>query len=248
MKKYVIIFIIIIAIGVSIGAIIMNKQNDSGQKEITKYEEYLDWIKKAQNEKNVEHHGIFSGGDTEEECKEFYTENREHFLSSSKGENKMMHGTFCAILVQAGDDYIPYDGTFEQNAIIKEVYQGCKYEKGTEISVIHMGGASVDSEGNVLLTTAYGLTPFIPGDTYLLFCEETELSYEMDKPQFRSLIGGMSYLNIKNNKVTVIEEDVSVEEILESEFIAGDSYSEKYLLDIKHEILENYGLLEEEEM
>ncbi|MGN0165505.1 MAG: hypothetical protein ACI39R_04925 [Lachnospiraceae bacterium] len=245
MKKFWIFFVIIILLGIGVSVFFMSKQNDAGQKGITTYEGYVAWLKQVQEKGKLSYSGETTAGNTEKEVEEFYENNREHFFKISQGNPSFIHGTFCAMLVEAGDEYIPYDGTFEQNVFIKKVFEGCSYEEETDISVIFNFGASSDSEGNVTLNTAYGQPPLIPGDTYLIFCEETELSADMNRPQFRVFAGANSYLNVNNNKVTVISSGVTVDEVLKSEFIVGEQYSESYLLKIKNEILKNYGLLDE---
>lgn len=248
MKKFLLVFIAVIIIGIAVAAVIMSRQNDSGQKQIKTYDEYVEWLTELQEKGKLEFDGVSKMGDSKEECEEFFTENREKFLKMAKGEPSMLHGEFCAMLVEVGEDYIPYNGTYEQNAVIKEVFRGCNYEEGTEISVVQMGGATAYDNGETTLFFAYNMKPMIPGDTYLLFCEETELSYEMDKPQFRTCIGLFSNININNNNVIIVGEDTPVEDIFNAEILVGDPYSDEYLLEIRNEMLREYGLLEEEEM
>lgn len=158
------------------------------------------------------------------------------------GESMWIHYEFCVMVIEAGNMYIQHDGTYEQNAIIKEVIQGCKYEEGTEITIVGLYGCSVTEEGEVKLMTPYGRPPFRSGEKYLLFCEESELSAEMEKPQFRTIVGSYSYLSLSNNNVVALEENPTVDEILNSEFVVRKMLSAPYVLEYKQEILEYYGV------
>ena len=245
MKKFILIFVCIVVFGVSIATIIMSRQSDAGYKGITTYEEHVRWVVNYQENNDITLKGLGYPSKSEEEAKEFY-ENNENFIKVSKGNAAFMHGEFCAMLVEAGEDYLPYTGTFEQNAIIKEVYAGCKYEVDTEISLVQMGGVNISSDTDeVSIQFAYQNLPMVPGEEYLVFCEETELSYEMERPQFRTYAGANSIVSVDNDSVLVVDENTSVEDIFNAGIATKDAYGADYYEEYRKIILQNYGLYEE---
>ena len=131
----------------------------------------------------------------------------------------------------------------DNKAIIKKVIKGCEYSEETEISVINIGGTRVDEDGNVKLTFGRCNFPMIPGDRYLLFCEETEISDEMSKPQFRSFVGEWTYINLDNSNVLEISDETTIEEILSHSMATEDPYAAKYFLEMREEILNDYYIL-----
>lgn len=242
MKKNIFLFTSVVILGVIIALIIISRQNDAGITEVKTYDEYVKWLTKVQSEEKLEIIGIHSGCESEKECKEYFESKHESFTQISKGSPVFLHGEFSAMIVEVGETYLQYNGSFEQNAIIKKVFTGCEYPEETEISVITVGGTRVDEDGNVKLTFSRCNFPMIPGERYLLFCEETEISDEMSKPQFRSFVGEWTYINLDNSKVLEITDETSIEEILSYSMVTEDSYATKYFLEIREEILKNYDL------
>lgn len=242
MKKFIVLVITLVLVVVGVCIFIINKQPDSGIDDVSTYDEYVQWLKKQE----LSYKGYIGGEQTEEDIKEFYTDNEEKLLEVTRGISPYLHYEFCAIIVEAGDMYKQYDNTFEQSAVIKEVIEGCKYQNGTEITIVQNFGTNIDEDGNVELFTGYGKAPLIPGDKYIVFCEETELSSDLDKPQFRILIGSYSYLSLSNNNVTVVDENTTVEEVLNSEFITTSMLDAPYLLDLKQKVFDYYDISMEE--
>ncbi len=245
MKKYIIAGISAAIIAILVFGIVLLRKSDKELKNITTYSEFREWIT---TEAVGIAPGIIQGGNTPEEIEKFYTDNRESLKSEAYGESLFQHYELIVMVVEITEDFKNYDGSSEQEAIVKKVIKGTGIEEGKEITVLSsMSPAVFNEENEPLFAANYGFVIPKPGDKCLIVAEESEISENLERPQYRMVVNSFTCLNLENDKVAIAEENPSIDEILDCQFYVKSELDVKYVLEIKHEILRYYGVEEEPE-
>ncbi len=246
MKKYIIAGISVAIIAVLVFGMVQLSKPDKELKNITTYNEFKEWIT---TEAVGVATGIINGGNTAEEVEEFYTDNRESLKSAAYGKSSFQHYEPIVMVVEITEDFRNYDGSAEQGAIVKKVIKGTEIEEGREISVVRpLSPVTFNEENEPLFAAHYGNIIPKPGDECLIIVEESEISDELECPQYRITVNSFTCLSLDNDKVAIADENPSIEELLDSQFYVNSELDVKYVLEIKHEILQYYGLEDVSEM
>lgn len=208
----------------------MTSTKKSGIERVRTYDELMQWI----DQQDVT---VVNPFDMKtEEIEENLKPQQEYHIKNVAGEAGILHYEWQAYVVEVGEEFEQYAGTYRQNAYVETTIQGDILE-GAQIDIITKLGFGFPEKDS--FWSLYGNGIMRKGERYLVFCEKSPLSKDLKRPQLISLNAMFSKLNLSQANTSVEYNDsADIKDVVTSEFIVTNPKLFLYLKETKEKIIE----------
>lgn len=243
MKKFIGVVIGVVVVFMLTFCYTVNNMKYYGLDKIATYDDFIEYTKDIRAELD----------DTDAEQFKDYEEKAFEYLESIDGETSIF-------VAKAGSEFrLKSAGAF-QNVQIERVIQGEPALCGKEIQLITKPAIRIydKMQEDIFVCTLPYVNVMKPGNRYLVFCEETEISRFLEIPLFRITLSGYSMLNIDKDDehaisdwemITFIIDDYEEKapvapycDLINQEFMGTSDETLEVFLSAKRKLLEKYNL------
>ncbi len=224
-----------------ISLICRSTYTNSGLGDINSVSEYLEYVNK------IPVNAIDAPVNTEN-VEEQIRENRNYYITAVSQQGGYVHHDLKVLIVQVNDDSFLYQkiNMLVQTAKVIKVLQGEAIE-GEYVDIYSMLGISFSNNGEVINYGVSSKNIMLPGNQYLVFCEEVEnmeelADYEGNIYKYRQIYALYNQLNITRDMTSLLADTPNQTDWHDVEFFVYNQETLNALLDIKHEILSQYGI------
>ncbi|MCR5742849.1 MAG: hypothetical protein K6F92_03850 [Lachnospiraceae bacterium] len=184
---------------------------------------------------------------------EFILSNKDKYKTGVSSEGLYVHHDLQVFVVEkvdmtnANDETIfQLPGEVAQDVKVVKVLQGDNIE-GEYINLYGIGGILIQYDNSIVNMGVNWKNVMLPGNQYLVFCECVENMQELENCcgyplKYRLIYSLFNQLNITRDMTQLLNEDGTCSDWSNIEFFTYNSDTLDALLEIKREILKEYGL------
>lgn len=169
------------------------------------------------------------------------SENKEHLFSFLEKDFMGFHSDRQILVVSPTKSMRQYYGGFTQLVTVEQVVEGDADLVGQKVDFYVIGGLVITGD-SVSTRTYFSKNIMLPENSYIVFCEKTEISDYRDIPLYRVPAGGLTYFNLNSDYSFVKSDGANQPYSLfkESEFCFVDQKTLDILLKFKKEIINKF--------